>query len=302
MQLVLTGASGFIGSVLCARLLQAGHSLVLLTHSAPADASTAGKRWIHWTPGTMGEWADAVAVADGVINLAGEPIAGRRWTDRQQQRLQQSRYDATRSIVQACARAQQKPKFLINASAVGYYGPHQDELLREDAPAGNDFLAKLCLGWEAEASAAEALGLRVVRLRTGIVLGPGGGALKKMVQPFKLFAGGYLGSGQQWMSWIHLDDEVNLILHLIANTSIAGPVNATAPNPVRNREFSQTLGRVLHRPCWLPVPAIALRLGLGKMAEMLLTGQRVIPAAAQLSGFQFRYPNLKEALEACVGG
>ena len=302
MQLVLTGASGFIGSVLCARLLQAGHSLVLLTHGAPANPSTVGKRWIHWTPGTMGEWAEAVAVADGVINLAGEPIAGRRWTDRQQQRLQQSRYDTTRSIVQACARAQQKPKFLINASAVGYYGPHQDELLSEDAPAGNDFLAKLCLGWEAEASAAEAIGLRVVRLRTGIVLGPGGGALKKMVQPFKLFAGGYLGSGQQWMSWIHLDDEVNLILHLIANTSIAGPVNATAPNPVRNIEFSQTLGRVLHRPCWLPVPAIALRLGLGKMAEMLLTGQRVIPAAAQRSGFQFRYPNLKEALEACMSG
>ena len=215
MQLVLTGASGFIGSVLCARLLQAGHSLVLLTHGAPANASTAGKRWIHWTPGTTGEWAEAVARADGVINLAGEPIAGRRWTERQQQRLQQSRYDTTRSIVQACARAQLKPKFLINASAVGYYGPRQDELLSEDAPAGNDFLAKLCLGWEAEASAAEALGLRVVRLRTGIVLGPGGGALKKMVPPFKLFAGGHLGSGQQWMSWIHLDDEVNLILHLI---------------------------------------------------------------------------------------
>ena len=302
MQLVLTGASGFIGSALCERLLQAGHTLVLLTQGSPPNASTPGKRWSHWTPGSIGEWAKAIDGADGVINLAGEPIAGRRWTERQQQRLQQSRYDATRSIVQACARAQQKPKFLINASAVGYYGPHQDELLSEDAPAGNDFLAKLCLGWEAEASAAKALGLRVVRLRTGIVLGPGGGALKKMVQPFKLFAGGYLGSGQQWMSWIHLDDEVNLILHLIANTSIAGPVNATAPNPVRNIEFSQTLGRILHRPCWLPVPAIALRLGLGKMAEMLLTGQRVIPAAAQRCGFQFRYPNLKEALEACMSG
>jgi len=247
----------------------------------------------------MGEWAKVVDGADGVINLAGESIAGRKWTYNQQLRLQQSRLDATRSIVLACQRAKQKPKFLINASAVGYYGPRRDELLAEDAPPGNDFLANLCLGWEAEAIGAESLGLRVVRLRTGIVLASGGGALVKMVEPFKWFVGGPLGSGQQWMSWIHLEDEVNLILHVIANPSISGPVNATSPNPARNKEFCRTLAAVLHRPCWLPVPALALRLGLGKMAEMVLTGQRVIPAAAQGSGFQFRYPNLKEALEAC---
>lgn len=299
MQLVLTGASGFIGKVLCERLLQAGHTLVLLTHGAPSNASTPGKRWIHWTPGTMSEWAKVIDGAEGVINLAGESIGGRKWTYNQQMRLQQSRYDATRSIVLACARAKQKPKFLINASAIGYYGPRQDEILTEDAPAGNDFLANLCLGWEAEAVGAESLGLRVVRLRIGIVLGPGGGALVKMVEPFKWFVGGPLGSGQQWMSWIHIEDLVKLILHVIANPSITGPVNATAPNPARNKEFSQTLAAVLHRPCWLPVPAIALRIGLGKMAEMVLTGQRVIPAAAQKSGFQFRYANLRDALEAC---
>ena len=299
MQLVLTGASGFIGSALCERLLQAGHTLVLLTQGSPPNASTPGKRWSHWTPGSIGEWAKAVDGADGVINLAGEPLAGRKWTQKQQMRLQQSRYDSTRSIVLACARARQKPKFLVNASAVGYYGPRQDEILTEDAPPGNDFLANLCLGWEAEAIGAETLGVRVIRLRTGIVLGPGGGALVKMVEPFKWFVGGPLGSGEQWMSWIHLEDEVNLILHLIARTSIAGPVNATAPNPVRNKEFCQTLAVVLRRPCWLPVPAIALRVALGKMAEMVLTGQRVIPAAAQESGYRFRYPNLKDALEAC---
>ena len=209
MQLVLTGASGFIGSVLCARLVQAGHSLVLLTHGAPANPGTAGKRWIHWTPGTMGEWAEAVAAADGVINLAGEPIAGRRWTDRQQQRLQQSRYDTTRSIVQACARAEQKPKFLINASAVGYYGPHQDELLSEDAPAGNDFLAKLCLaGRPKRALRGDRPACRPVAHRHRPR--PRGGALKKMVQPFN-----YLPAATWFRTtmdaWIHLDDAVNLI-------------------------------------------------------------------------------------------
>ncbi len=300
MQLVLAGASGFIGSRLCARLLQDGHTLVLLTHGTPSSASIPGRRWIHWTPGSMGEWASFIDGADGVINLAGESIAGRKWTYRQQRRLQQSRLDTTRAIVMACGRAKRRPKFLINASAVGYYGARQDELLSEDAEPGNDFLANLCLGWEAEAVGAEALGLRVVRLRTGMVVGPGGGALTKMVPPFKWFVGGHLGSGQQWMSWIHLEDEINLILHLIENRSMSGPVNATAPNPVRNKEFSATLAKVLRRPCLLPVPGFALRLGLGQMAEMLLTGQRVIPAAAQKSGFKFRYPDLKEALEACL--
>lgn len=299
MRLVLTGASGFIGSALSARLLQAGHSLVLLTHGSPPNASAPGRRWIHWTPGSIGEWAKYLDGADGIVNLAGTSFAGRKWSYNQQRRLQQSRFDSTRSLVLACSRAKQRPKFLINASAVGYYGPRQDELLSEDAPAGNDFLANLCLGWEAEAIGAEALGLRVIRLRSGVVLGANGGALSKMAEPFKWFAGGYLGSGQQWLSWIHLDDEVNLILHLIENSSIAGPVNATAPNPARNKEFNQTLGAVLHRPCWAPVPAFALRLALGKMAEMLLTGQRVIPSAALKSGFQFRYPHLKDALEAC---
>jgi hypothetical protein len=211
-----------------------------------------------------------------------------------------SRIESTRSLIEAIAKAKQKPGFLLNASAVGYYGPRGDELITEESPPGTDFLSRVCVEWEEEAKKAEPLGVRVIRLRTGIVLGPNGGALAKMVPPFKLFVGGPLGSGMQWMSWIHRDDEVGLILHLIENSRASGAVNATAPNPVRMKEFCQTLGKVLHRPCWAPVPAFALRLMLGEMADMLLTGQRVLPTAAQKLGYQFRYPHLNEALQACM--
>ncbi len=300
MKLVVAGASGFIGSVLCARLLGTGHTLTLLTRSAPRDTSTGTKRWLHWTPGMMGEWESAVDGADGVINLAGEPIAAKRWTHNQKRRLRLSRIDTTNSLVRAIIRTKQKPKFLLNASAVGYYGPRGDESISEEAEAGNDFLATVCREWEDEAKKAEKHGVRVIRLRTGIVLGRGGGALAKMIPPFKLLAGGPLGSGTQWMSWIHMEDEVGLIFHLIENPQASGAINATAPNPVTMKEFCQTLGIVMGRPSWAPVPAFALRLMLGEMAEMLLTGQRVVPAGAQKLGYQFRYPNLQEALQACM--
>jgi uncharacterized protein (TIGR01777 family) len=300
MRLVVTGATGFIGTVLCARLVQQGHTLTLFTHGSPRDAGTAAKRWVQWTPGTLGDWAAALDGVDGVIHLAGEPIAAKRWTPTQRRRIEKSRVEGTNSLVQAIAKAEPKPTFLISASAVGYYGPRGDELITEDSPPGNDFLSTVCRHWEEEAKKAERLGLRVVRLRTGVVLGSGGGALTKMAQPFKFFVGGPLGSGRQWMSWIQLEDHVRLILELIGNAQANGPVNATAPNPVRNKEFCQALGRVLRRPCWAPVPGFALRLALGEMAEMLLTGQRVMPAAAQKLGFQFRYPNLEQALQASM--
>ena len=300
MRLVVTGATGFIGTVLCARLLQQGHTLTLFTRVSPRDAGTAAKRWVQWTPGALGEWGAALEGVDGVIHLAGEPIAARKWNDIQRRRIEKSRVDGTNSLVQAIAKAEPKPTFLISASAVGYYGPRGDELITEDSPPGDDFLSAVCRAWEEEAKKAERLGLRVVRLRTGVVLGSGGGALTKMAQPFKFFVGGPLGSGRQWMSWIQLEDHVRLILELIDNAQANGPVNATAPNPVRNKEFCQTLGKVLRRPCWAPVPGFALRLALGEMAEMLLTGQRVMPAAAQKLGFQFRYPNLEEALQASM--
>ena len=300
MRLVITGATGFIGSALCDKLLAQGHALTLLTRGSPRDANTGTKRWLHWTPGTVREWDVALDGADGVINLAGEPIAEKKWTPTQRRRIEKSRIDATHSLVQACAKAKQRPQFLINASAVGYYGPHGDEMITEEIAPGNDFLSVLCRDWEEEAKKAEELGMRVVRLRIGIVLGHGGGALGKMAVPFKYFVGGALGSGQQWMSWIHLEDLVGLILQTIDDPRTTGPVNATAPNPVRNKEFCQTLAKVMHRPCWASVPSFALRMALGDMAEMLLTGQRVIPAVAEKSGYRFRYPTLEPALQACA--
>jgi len=300
MKLVVTGATGFIGSVLCNRLSDQGHTLTLLTRSGPRNGSTQNKRWLHWTPDSLGEWEKTVDGADGIINLAGESIAAKRWTPQQKRRIVTSRLDTTHGLIEAIVKAQQKPKFLINSSAIGYYGPRGDELITEEAEPGPGFLAETTRDWENEASRAESLGLRVVYLRTGIVLGCDGGALAKMVLPFKFFVGGPLGSGKQWMSWIHIEDEVGLILHLAGHAQASGPVNATAPNPVTMNEFCQTLGKVLGRPSWAPVPAFALRLLLGEMAEMLLTGQRVVPAAAQRFGYQFRYPNLEEALQACM--
>ena len=300
MRLVITGASGFIGSALCDKLLAQGHALTLLTRGSPRDANTGTKRWLHWTPGALREWDVALDGADGVINLAGEPIAEKKWTPTQRRRIEKSRIDATRSLVQACAKAKQRPQFLINASAVGYYGPHGDEMITEEIAPGNDFLSVLCRDWEEEAKKAEELGMRVVRLRIGIVLGHGGGALGKMALPFKFFVGGALGSGQQWMSWIHLEDLVGLIVQTTDDPRTAGPINATTPTPVRNKEFCQTLAKVMHRPCWATVPGFALRMALGDMAEMLLTGQRVIPAVAEKSGYRFRYPTLEPALQACA--
>src|SRR5258706_3344296 len=300
MKLVVTGATGFIGSALYPRLLEHGHTLSLLTGSMPRASSTGVKRWLHWTPGTVRDWENAIDGADGIINLTGEPIAGKKWGHTQRRRIEKSRVDATHSLVQACARARQKPKFLINASAVGYYGPHADEIITEADPPGEDFLSQICRNWEEEAKKAEPLGLRVVRLRTGVVLGPGGGALTKIAEPFKFFLGGTLGSGKQWMSWIHLEDQIRLIMHLVDNPQAAGAINATSPNPVQNKEFGRTLGRVLHRPSFLSVPGFVLKMALGDMADMVLTGQRVMPAAAEKLGFEFHFPHLQEALQACM--
>ena len=237
------------------------------------------------------------AGSDGVINLAGAAIA-RRWTKRHKEAIASSRVQSTRALVQAIGKAGEKPKWLINASAIGYYGPHGNETLSEETGAGSDFLSRVCVAWEREAGKAEDYGLRVVRLRTGIVLGKGGGALAKMALPFKLFLGGPLGDGNQPMSWIHLEDEIGLILFLLEHPEARGAINATAPNPATMSEFCKTLGDVLNRPSWAPVPAFALRLVLGEMADMLLNGQRVLPAAAQKLGYVFKYPTLPEALRS----
>ena len=257
-----------------------GHSLTILTRAEISKAGAANEKWITWDPFSGKAPVAAVDGADGIINLAGEAIAGKRWTAAQKEKIRASRIATTRALVDAVAGAKVKPKVLINGSAVGYYGPRGDETVTEETRPGSDFLARLCVEWETEANKIAHHGVRVALLRTGIVLGRGGGALAKMVAPFKFFAGGPLGSGKQWMPWIHMEDEVGLILFVLENASASGPFNATAPNPVMMREFCSTLGKVLGRPSWAPVPAFALKILLGEMADMLLTGQRVVPERA----------------------
>ena len=299
MKIVITGATGMIGSLLVERLSnRVDTSLVLLSRRPAREIPVANRQWLAWQPGASGEWERAIDGADAVINLAGEPIAGKRWSARQKVLLRASRIEATQSLVEAIGKSKVKPKTLISASAVGYYGPHGDERLNEDSKPGDDFLSRLCVDWESEARKAESLGVRVCLLRTGIVLAKGAGALKKMVPPFKFFAGGPLGSGQQWMPWIHIDDEVGLIEFLLDRSDASGPFNGTAPNPVTMAEFSQALGRALNRPSWASVPPSVLALMLGEMADMLLTGQRAMPDAALKLGYQFKYPHLADALPA----
>lgn len=296
MKIVLTGATGMIGGSLAGRLSKADHALVLLSRTPPTQNKLKNARWFSWHPGGGGEWEWAVDGADAIINLAGEPIAGKRWSAKQKEILRSSRIDGTKSVVDAIAKAKVRPKVLISSSAVGYYGPHGDEPLNEESEPGVDFLSRLCVDWEAEAKQAEALGVRVCLLRTGIVLAKGQGALKQMVPPFKLFAGGPLGSGKQWLPWIHLDDEVALIQFLLDNERASGAFNATAPNPVTMAEFCKALGNTLNRPSWARVPPGILALMIGEMADMLLTGQRATPDAALKLGFRFKYPRIAEAL------
>jgi uncharacterized protein len=296
MKLLIAGASGFIGSALVQRLSQRSDSLKLLSRRPRSPVRASNQEWLVWEPGVPGGWEESIDGADGVVNLAGEGIAEKRWTERQKELIRSSRIDSTRALVQAIAKAKEKPKFLINASAVGYYGPRGDETLTEESAPGKDYLARVCLAWEAEAKKAQDYGVRVALLRTGIVLGKGKGALAKMVPPFKFFVGGRLGSGKQWMPWIHIEDEIGLLFFLIENASAQGSFNATAPNPVTMEEFCKVLGKVLNRPSWAPVPASLLTLLLGEMADLVLAGQKALPQAAQKLGYEFRYPNLAGAL------
>lgn len=297
MKIVLAGATGFLGRPLVAALGSAGHGLVSLTRR---PRGRGGAREVAWTPdGSAGPWAAEIDGADTVVNLAGESIAGGRWTDSRKQALRDSRLLSTRSLVAAIEQAARRPGLLLSSSAVGYYGPRGEERIDEREGPGDDFLATLSVEWENAALAAARLGTRVVLLRTGLVLERDGGALAAMLTPFKLGAGGPLGSGRQYWPWIHRDDWVALASFLITRPEASGPVNATAPEPVSNEEFSRTLARVLGRPCLFRAPAFLLRLAMGEMAEaLLLEGQRVVPARAEEMGFSFRYRELEPALRA----
>jgi len=297
MKLLIAGGTGFIGGALCRALVQHGHELIVLSRQPERRASHGGITILPWETSA---WQQKAVGCDGIINLAGESLAEKRWIPQQKRLIRDSRLEVTRRLVSAMAELPAKPAVLINASAVGYYGARGDEPLTEAEPPGHGFLAELCQAWEAEARRAEALGVRVVRLRIGLVLGPGGGALAKMVPPFRLFVGGPLGSGRQWVSWIHRDDVIGLIEWALKTPAVTGAVNATAPSPVTMRELCRSLGQALHRPSWAPVPAVVLRVLLGEMADLLLTGQRVLPAVANQLGYRFRYPELAGALAATL--
>jgi hypothetical protein len=254
---------------------------------------------VAYTPTESGDWQQAIAGCDGVVNLAGEPIS-ERWTPEHKQQILRSRKVGTQKVVEAIAKADPKPSVLINSSAIGYYGTSETTTFDETSPPGSDFLATVCQEWEAEAQKVKDLGVRLVIVRTGIVLGMGG-ALAKMLPPFKLFAGGPIGTGRQWFSWIHREDLINLILQALTQPNLEGIFNATAPNPVRMAEFCSTMGEVLHRPSWLPVPGFALEALLGDGAKVVLEGQQVLPKRTQSVGFQYQYPAVKQALEEVLG-
>ena len=293
MNITVTGATGFIGNRLV-RVLLPGHSVHVLGRKRSPELP-AEVRFSEWSSAESEPPAESLADADAVIHLAGEPVA-QRWSAKVKQRIRNSRVDGTRNLVAALSKQKHRPQVLICASAIGYYGSRGDEVLAEGSSPGRDFLAQVVIEWEKAAREAEALGIRVISPRFGVVLGKNGGALAKMLPPFRMGAGGRLGSGQQWMSWIHVDDVVGLIQFALDHASVRGPLNATAPQPVRNREFTKELASALHRPAIFPVPRFALKILFGQMADVMLASQRVIPKATQSAGFKFQYPELRPAL------
>ncbi len=298
MNITLSGASGFIGRRLLKVLGDAGHSLHALSRHAGTNLPK-GVRLSTWDPVQAPPPRESLENADAVIHLAGEPVA-QRWTAEAKRRVRESRVAGTHHLVEALAALPRKPSVLVAASAIGYYGSRGDETLDESSPAGSGFLPEVCVAWEREAQAAESLGVRVVRIRIGLVLDPRGGALQRMLPPFRLGAGGRLGSGRQWMSWIHLADLAGLFRFAVENP-VRGVFNGVAPHPVRNLDFTRDLARALHRPAWFPVPQLALKTLFGEMASVLLESQRVAPRAAEAAGFRFRFPGLGPALADLLG-
>jgi uncharacterized protein (TIGR01777 family) len=295
MKALVTGATGFVGPRLL-RLLDRPVALSRDPDRAKEKIGHLVERIIRWDPLQGPPPREAFAGVDAVFHLAGESVAEGRWTAAQKAKIRDSRVVGTRNLVQGIAQEPSRPAVLVSASAVGFYGNRGDEELTEAAPPADDFLARVCIDWEREALAAEKLGVRVVTARTGIVLGAGGGALAKMLLPFKLGAGGPLGNGRQWMPWVHVADLARLYTHAADTASIVGPMNAVAPNPVRNSEFTKALARQLHRPAFMPAPYFGLRLAFGEFAQVLFASQRVIPKVAVDTGFVFQYPEIATAL------
>jgi uncharacterized protein (TIGR01777 family) len=298
MRVVITGATGFIGRALC-KALGKDYELIALSRDAKRASESLGEfaKVIEWDGRTTGSWLQYANGAFAIINLAGENIASGRWNESKKAGILHSRLDGTKAVIETIKQTDKKPAVVIQASAIGFYGPRSDEPLDEESPPGKGFLASVCQRTESSAEEIEALGVRCVIIRTGVVLGRAGGAFEKLVKPFRFFLGGHLGTGRQWFSWIHLDDEVAAIKFLMENENMRGVFNLTAPEPVTMKEFCKILGKVLHRPSLMKVPAFAARLALGQMAdEMLLSGQKVLPKRLLNTNFNFKYTNVKQAL------
>jgi uncharacterized protein (TIGR01777 family) len=297
MAVLITGATGLLGSALIRKLPDA---VVVSRDPARASRKLGLGRAVRWDPAEGPVPLEALRGVEAVFNLAGESVADGRWTEAKKRRIRDSRVVGTRNLVAGLRALDRKPAVLVSASAVGYYGDRGDEELDETSPAGSGFLAEVCTAWEREALAAEELGIRVVCVRIGIVLAPEGGALARMLTPFKLGAGGRLGSGKQWVSWVHIDDVVGALVHASQNAAVRGAMNAVSPHPVTNADFTRELGHAVHRPALLPVPKTALRIAFGELGETLVASQRVLPRAAERTGYAFKYADLDSALAAVV--
>jgi uncharacterized protein len=300
MKVFMTGANGFVGTNLCAALLAEGHDITAVVRSeGSASGLPARVSRLKGDPTKPGEWQNAVPGHDVLINLAGASIF-KRWSPKYKQLLRDSRLFTTRNLVDAIPAESGSALTLLSTSAVGYYGATGDEELDESSPGGDDFLARLAQDWEAEALRGSDKGARVALMRFGVVLGRDGGALEQMVRPFRLFAGGPIGNGRQWFSWIHVRDLCRAVLFLVSRPDVRGPVNFTAPAPVRNRELARSIGKVLHRPAFMPAPGFIISLVLGEFGSVILKGQRVVPGILTAMGFRFEYPDIDAALRNCL--
>ena len=297
MDIAIAGGTGLVGQVLSAYLIDNGHKVFILTRDTTNKENTEQIKYVEWLTGNTTPEVELHSV-EAFVNLAGESINSGRWTEERKHRILESRLSSTKEIVRIMSSMVNKPSVLVNASAIGYYGTSETDVFTEnDQIAGNDFLASTVSQWEEEALQAEDHGIRTVLTRFGIILDKEDGALPRMILPYKLFAGGTVGSGQQWMSWVHIQDVIRIIDFCIRNVSLQGAVNATAPHPKKMQEFGKTIGKVMNRPHWIPAPSFALKIALGEMSDLVLKGQKVMPAKLERAGFDFSFPHLEEALK-----